>query len=157
LPCGIPVALLGVVLAVVLSPWWLLLAGGIVVGTVAYGAAVAGAGRPDRHEPSPMKVRLLGRLLPVAQPFWPPLGRFRGTPARPGATVRHVWSGARWAWLDRLETEWRAARCHVTIGDPSDSWDLRVSNGGFAHALVTTAVMWSWEPHVRVVYRPRPI
>jgi glycosyltransferase involved in cell wall biosynthesis len=154
LPLAAPIALLGLVLGL-LSPWWLLLPAAALAVVLGFGVAVAAAVRPDRAEPERLRMRALVGALHVAQPFVRAWGRIRGSPLE-RESGHPAWSGDRWAWLQHLESDLRARRCGLRVGGPSDSWDLQVVVGPFVAARITTAVMWRWEPHYTVRYRPRP-
>jgi GT2 family glycosyltransferase len=156
-PFALPLAALGIVLGVLLSPWWLGVPALVVGGLAAYGASVAAATRPDRNESHPIGLRLLVGLLHVLQPFARAWGRLRGRPIHAESTVHPTWSGDRYDWLNALEVDFRARGCHVAVGSHSKPWDLRITVGPLVAATITTATMWRWEPRYRVAYRPRPV
>jgi GT2 family glycosyltransferase len=153
-PLAAPLALLG--LLAPLSPWFLLAPLLAVAALLAYGLAVAVSLHPDRHEPSPLKLRALVGLLHVAQPFVRTWGRLRARPlaARP-ADPR--WSGDRAAWLDALGRALRERGVTVRYGVAHDAWDLAASVGPLVSCRVTTAVAWRWTPLQRLELRARPL
>lgn len=152
LPLAAPPALLGGL--AVFSPWWLLAPGLVLLALLAYGAAVAVSVRPGRHEPHPLRLRLLVGALHVAQPFVRLWGRIRGRRAAalppPGS-----WTGDRLAWLADLARELESQPCRVRPGGEHHEWDLEVRVGLLLAARITTAVAWGWSPRTRVSVRPR--
>jgi glycosyltransferase involved in cell wall biosynthesis len=155
LPLTAPIAVAGLLLGL-FSPRWLLLPLFAAAVALGFGIAVAAAVRPDRAEPRPLRLRALVGALHVVQPFVRAWGRLRGTPLE--REVGHpTWSGDRWMWLHDLERDLRARRCALRVGGASDSWDLEVVVGPFVATRITTAVMWHWQPHYTIRYRPRAV
>jgi hypothetical protein len=157
LPTALPVALIAALMGVISSRWWLLVAAATVAAIIAYGLAVATALEVPREEPQPTRFRLTVGALHVLQPYWRTYGRLRGQRADVAPIDQPAWSGNRTVWLSSLEAALRARRCVVRPGGPSHNWDLEVSASSLIVARITTAVMWNWEPHLRVRYRPRPV
>jgi O-antigen biosynthesis protein len=155
-PFTVPLAALGLLLGVLVSPWWALLPVLMAAALVSYGAAVAIGTRPPNHEPNPRQLGFVVGMLHVAQPFVRMWGRLRGSPfhAPPTEPVM-VRRPARVA--PRPEHDLRSRGCHVVSGSPSERWDIRVTVGPFVGATITTAVMWRWEPRSRVTLRARPL
>ncbi|MFN2467142.1 MAG: glycosyltransferase [Gaiellaceae bacterium] len=153
LPLAIAPVLLGAL--AFLSPWWLLAPLVSLLLVLLYGAAVALAVRPARHEPRPLELRLLVGAMHVAQPFVRTWGRLRGPRAEPLPAEAPRWTGDRMGWLLQLLRELDGERCKVRPGGPHDDWDLQVSVGPLVSARLTTAVAWNWSPRVRLSFRPR--
>jgi hypothetical protein len=157
LPAMVPLALVGLVLGALLSPWWLALSALAVGGVAAYGLAIALALRLDRGERRPTTMRAMVGVLHVLQPFWRTYGRLRGQRhGRDEPSALRQWSGDRWIWLRDLERRLHASRCSVRAVSPNDTWDMKVTKGPFVAARITTAVTWGWVPHTRVEWRARP-
>jgi glycosyltransferase involved in cell wall biosynthesis len=154
LPLTAPLAAIGILAAVLLHPWWLLLAAVALAGVVAYGVSVAVALRVPREEPEPAKLRCLVGALHVAQPFVRTWGRLRGARRPMLQPVARPWWGDRSVWLQDIERQLRARGANVRIGGPTDDWDLEV-RGWFCRARITTAIAWRWEPQRRVEQRVR--
>jgi glycosyltransferase involved in cell wall biosynthesis len=155
LPLGVPVAAVGLVLAL-LSPLWLAVPGLIAIATVLYFAGIALAIRPGAAESRPLALRLLVAGLFVVQPVARAWGRLRGD--APDPLPDHPppsWSGDRASWLFEIERELIRRRCSVRSGGSDADWDLRASFGPLVQCRITTAVAWRWRPIHRCVYRPR--
>jgi O-antigen biosynthesis protein len=156
LPLTVPMALLGVLLAL-MSPWWLALSGAAFIFVVGYAGVIAHAARPPRGEERRWKWRALVTCLHVTQPFARAWGRLRGprlpTMAPPPPPS---WTGDRFMWLTALERDMAARRCSVRLGGPADAWDLQASRGPVLAVRVRTAVQWGWTPQVRTALVLRP-
>ena len=156
LPLTVPLALLGMGLAL-LHPAWLALPAAALATVLGYAAAIAAAARPPRDEPRPGAWRALVTWLHVAQPMVRAWGRLRGPglPAMPPPSPPS-WTGDRLAWLMSLERQLAGRGCTVRFADPSDAWDLQASRGPVLAARVSTAVQWGWTPQAqtRLVLRP---
>ncbi len=157
LPLAAPLALAAGLLALVAPPAGAALGALLAAVVLAYAAGVFASTRPTRHEPHPVRYRLLVAVLHVVQPFvrtWGrlvtrPLGRIYQPPG-------WGWTGDRAAWLRALEHRIREAGGHARIAGPTDPWDLEVVVGPLVEVRIVTAVTWSWVPHHRVRLRPRP-
>jgi GT2 family glycosyltransferase len=157
LPLMAPVALLGILLALV-SPWWLALSGAAVVFVLGYAGVIAHAARPPRTEEERWRWRLLVTYLHVAQPLVRAWGRLRGPRLLPmPPPPPPSWTGDRLAWLTVLERELSRRHCSVRFGGPADAWDLQASCTPILAMRMTTAVQWRWTPQVRMflIVRPR--
>jgi hypothetical protein len=153
-PLAAPLAVAGLVLGLVASAWWFLLAAAAVLGIATYGCSVAVATELPRGEARPRALRAMVALLHVLQPFARTWGRVRARGVAHAAPPERRWTGDRWQWLEDLETELQAAGCRVSAAEPSDRSDLVVRRGPLARASVTTAVMWNWSPQASIRVRP---
>ena len=150
LPLGLPVAGLGLLLAL-LSPWFLLLPALVLLSYLVYFGAVARSVPVERGEPQPVRFRLLVGALHVLQPFARTWGRLR---ARALACEPDIgqWSGDRGAWLRDLEQELRRKGLALEVGGPHDHWDLQAQWLRVVRCRITTGVAWKWVPHVSTSY-----
>lgn len=172
LPLAVPVALLGALSF--LSLWWLAGPAVALLAVLGYGAAAAVGARPARHEPHPVRFRLLVGLMSAIQPFVRTLGRLTGPRAvgragprsrSTGAAATDVqttsramapeWAGDRERLLRHFQRELEGRRCRVRRGGSYDEWDLEAVVGPFWRARIASAVLWGWTPSWRVVMRPR--
>lgn len=153
LPLAAPLALLGVL--AVLSPWWLAAPGLALAAVLGYGIAAGVGARAGRHEPHPIRFRLLVGTLHVAQPFVRTWGRLTGPRWARSVPEPPRWTGDREAWLTALRRDLEARGCRVRPGGEHDAWDLEVRRGPFWRARITTAVLWGWTPASRTRWRPR--
>jgi ABC-type multidrug transport system fused ATPase/permease subunit len=98
-PFTVPLAALGLLLGVLVAPWWALLPVLMAEALVSYGAAVAIGTRPPNHEPNPRQLGFVVGMLHVAQPFVRMWGRLRGSSLHALPTENPSWSGDRLEWL----------------------------------------------------------
>jgi O-antigen biosynthesis protein len=147
---ALPVALLGL-----LSPWWLVVPACVLLLMLGHAGLVARGVRPRRNESRPLTFRALVALLHLTQPFVRAGARALTRSSVAVAPHPVPWRGDREAWLAALERELAAEGADVRSAGPHAEWDIDANVGPFVSGRITTAVVWSWEPHVRLRLRPR--
>jgi len=139
-----------------LEPLGLAVAAVCLATILGYAVAIATALPLHRHEPEPLKQRLLVGFFHVAQPLVRTWGRFRAErrPVEPAETPD--WYGNRESWLIRLERAAVVEGCGTVRASATDDHDIELRRGPFLGARVTTAVVWNWEPMHCTTFRLRP-
>ena len=118
LPLAVPVAIVGLALAL-FSSMWLLVPGALAALAIAYGAAVGAAVPVDHREPHPLRLRALVGAFHVLQPLVRAWGRVTGRKANNPDVHAISWAGDRSAWLDELVAALEREGCTVKLGGPA--------------------------------------
>lgn len=153
MPLVVPAMVLGLAMAA-MSALWLILPLMLIGLVGAFGWAIAVSTELPKGERRPGRLRALVGLLHVLQPLARAWGRLWG-PALQATTVPAVqaWIGDRLTWIDDFRVALERAGCSVRFGPPGAWWDLAVRRGPVVSARLVTAVVWQWEPRLRVSYR----
>lgn len=154
LPLALAAGLLGIGLSV-FSRQWLALPIAAAAVSVVYASAVGVATRPSYREPWPLRLRWLVALLHILQPIARTWGRLTGRKAAPSSGPGPAWLGDRSKWICDVEQALKSTGCSVRPAGTGASWDLTTHLGPMVSARIVTAVVWQWEPRIRVRYRLR--
>lgn len=152
MPLVVPAMVLGLAMAA-MSALWLILPLALIGLVGAFGLAIALSTELPESEPHRVRLRALVGLLHVMQPLARAWGRLWG-PTLEATTTPAVpaWVGDRLRWIDDFRVALERSGCSVRPGPPGASWDLAVRRGPVVSARLTTAVVWQWEPRLRVSY-----
>jgi hypothetical protein len=151
-----PVALTALVAALLglLFPAALAVAVGALVLLAGFAGAIAVAAPIDRHEASPLRLRVLVGFLHLAQPIARTWGQLTARVERVERSAE-AWTGNRQHWVAALHRELTRRGCAVGYSEPTKRYDLRAHIGLLSSARITTAVLWNWQPVSRISIRMR--